>query len=346
MDRYLVIADDLAPLSPTNRALEFANHKFNQRRQVKLVALHGSVPDLAEFRDLPFAVDSFQLPDRFDLAALRQLRNEVKRFLPDRIALFSGQPQRWLPALSFLRNQIEISLHVTSRISRLATSTRLFFRLTRGKIVWRVPNQVIQRDLIRCGICADMIQVESPPVLFDSKHRMNSTVSRRPESRSGYVVSTVAPLVPDTRIKDLIWACDLLGCIRDDVYLDIVGNGKQLHDLQNFVKHTAISDRIRFHGWTDQAEEIVASSDVYCEPSDWVPDSAALNIALQNGVPTCVVDSGHNRTRFKHGESALLFRRGARNEIGRQLRQLLDNHELSGAISETAFKQGGWRKSA
>jgi len=63
--------------------------------------------------------------------------------------------------------------------------------------------------------------------------------------QSVIVAGTVADLVPATRMKDLIWATDLLNCIRDDFHLVIFGDGHQRQNLDRFASFTEARCRVR-----------------------------------------------------------------------------------------------------
>ena len=62
------------------------------------------------------------------------------------------------------------------------------------------------------------------------------------------LIGAVGRLWPQKRVKDLIWAADLLKVIRDDVHLLIIGDGPQREDLERFATHCQIDDKVHFLG--------------------------------------------------------------------------------------------------
>src|SRR5262249_31791759 len=67
---------------------------------------------------------------------------------------------------------------------------------------------------------------------------------RRPANAR--IIGAVGRLWPQKRVKDLIWAADLLKSTRDDTHLLIVGDGPQRWRLERYGEQSEITDRVHF----------------------------------------------------------------------------------------------------
>src|SRR5262249_6759470 len=82
--------------------------------------------------------------------------------------------------------------------------------------------------------------------------------------REGPVVGTVARLVPQKGLLDLIAAAPLVAARHRDVRFVVAGDGPQRTELE-----AAADGRFLFTGWRDDVPELLASLDVYALPSHY-----------------------------------------------------------------------------
>ena len=343
MDRYLIIADNLCPLAPQSLAIHQANDLFEAGHVAKLLLLNkldaGSasldatdrmgLESRCEFQAIP-------VPDRFDLGLLLNVRRLVKQFKPTHIQIFCDDWSRWSFSIRSITRRTVVQTYVPQRFLRIPWLLR---NGASRRMQWLVHNPLVKNDLQRQKIGANrIVPCASPSVASPINMDRNSFLGELGLPPSARVVSTVSPLAAAARIKDLIWACDLLKCTRDDVHLLIVGDGQQLNDLKQFAGYTEAVRQIHFLGWSQKAREVVGCSDVYCEPSGRYPNSLALYQAVGNKTPVVVCKDVE---KLSHGQDCLKFPVGARNEIARQIRRLLDEPELAQQISESAQKALG-----
>ena len=62
------------------------------------------------------------------------------------------------------------------------------------------------------------------------------------------LMGCIGELTVDKRIKDVIWAADLLKVVRDDVHLLIIGDGPHRARLERFRDQVRIADKVHFLG--------------------------------------------------------------------------------------------------
>ena len=73
------------------------------------------------------------------------------------------------------------------------------------------------------------------------------------------LIGLVGRLWPQKRVKDAIWAADLLKVIRDDVHLLIFGDGPHRSPLERFRDQVVIRDKVHFLGHRNDVPQIPAA---------------------------------------------------------------------------------------
>jgi glycosyltransferase involved in cell wall biosynthesis len=141
---------------------------------------------------------------------------------------------------------------------------------------------------------------------------------------SAFIAITSAPLEPVTRLKDLIWATDLLSCVRDDVHLVILGQGSQHQRLLDFAACTEAADHIHFAGLPPSAKQWVASADVYWNSHLQSPMDGGLLTAVGAAVPIVSVYGPETSPLIKHQETGFAVNFGARDEFARWTKFLIE----------------------
>lgn len=134
-------------------------------------------------------------------------------------------------------------------------------------------------------------------------------------------------LWPQKRFRDLIWAADLLKCIRDDTHLLIMGSGPEHDQLHDFRDHVEIADRVHFLGERSDAREIISCLDVYWIASDYEGQSNAVMEAMAAGIPVVASDIPGNRDLVVDQETGIIVPVGDRAAIAQKTETLLNEPE-------------------
>lgn len=148
------------------------------------------------------------------------------------------------------------------------------------------------------------------------------------------LVGAVGRLWPQKRVKDLIWAADLLKVVRDDVHLLIIGDGPQRWRLEKYRDQVRIRDRVHFLGERGDVPRILPHLDCFWLASEYEGQSNAVMEAMTAGVPVIASDIAGNRDLVVPGETGFLFPMGDRAELARFTREVLDDAELSRRLGE------------
>ena len=142
------------------------------------------------------------------------------------------------------------------------------------------------------------------------------------------LIGAVGRLWPQKRVKDLIWAADLLKSTRDDTHLVIVGDGPQRSRLESYRDQSQITDRVHFVGERDDVPRLMPHFDVLWLGSEYEGQSNAILEAMLAGVPVIATNIAGNRDLVVDGVTGYLVPIGDRFEFTRRTHWLLDDETL------------------
>jgi len=120
------------------------------------------------------------------------------------------------------------------------------------------------------------------------------------------LVGVVGRLWPQKRVKDAIWAADLLKVIRDDVHLLILGDGPHRDRLRRFRDQARIRDKVHFLGHRDDVPRFLPHFDVLWSTSAYEGQSNSILEAMAAGVPVVATDVAGTRDLVAHRETGFL----------------------------------------
>jgi glycosyltransferase involved in cell wall biosynthesis len=142
------------------------------------------------------------------------------------------------------------------------------------------------------------------------------------------LLGAVGRLWPQKRVKDLIWAADLLKTTRDDAHLLVIGDGPQRSRLERYRDQSLITERVHFLGERDDVPRLMQHFDVLWLASEYEGQSNAIMEAMAVGVPVIATDIPGNRDLVVDGVTGYLVPVGDRFEFTRRTHWLLDDESL------------------
>jgi glycosyltransferase involved in cell wall biosynthesis len=148
------------------------------------------------------------------------------------------------------------------------------------------------------------------------------------------LIGAVGRLWPQKRIKDLIWAADLLKVIREDVHLLIIGDGPHRRRLEQFRRQVRIEDKVHFLGHRSDVSRLVPHFDLLWLASEYEGLPNVVMEAMMAGVPVVATDISGNRDLIVPGETGYLVPVGDRAALARQANKLLDDRDLAKRLGE------------
>jgi glycosyltransferase involved in cell wall biosynthesis len=153
------------------------------------------------------------------------------------------------------------------------------------------------------------------------------------------LLGTAGQLTSDKRVTELLWALDQMRCVRDDVYLLVIGDGEARPLFERYARLYESADHVRFIGWRGDATAWIAALDVYCSASAEPSCSLAVLEAMALGVPVVASDTPAHRRVVTPGETGFLADIRQRSELARWCLRMLEDAEPAARMSEAARRQ-------
>lgn len=150
------------------------------------------------------------------------------------------------------------------------------------------------------------------------------------------LIASIGRLWPQKRMKDVIWAADLLKVIRGDVHLLIIGDGPDRRRLERFRRAVRIEDRVHFLGHRDDVPGLLPHFDLLWLASAYEGLPNVVMEAMAAGVPVVATDIAGNRDLITSGETGFLVPVGDRAALAARANQLLDDPELRARLAAAA----------
>ncbi len=145
-----------------------------------------------------------------------------------------------------------------------------------------------------------------------------------------------SPLESEYRLKDRVWAADLLKVVRGDVHLLIAGEGPHRWRIERFRRQVEIRDRVHLLGERSDLTRLLALCDV-CWFAHAKPGlSHVVMEAMALGKPVIASDAGGHRDLLTHGQTGYLVAVGDRAGYAKLTRPLLDRPDLAQKIGRAA----------
>lgn len=132
------------------------------------------------------------------------------------------------------------------------------------------------------------------------------------------LIGLVGRLWPQKRVKDAIWAADLLKVIRDDVHLLIIGDGPLRDRLLRFRDQVCIGDKVHFLGQRTDVARLMPHFDLLFSTSEYEGQSNAILEAMAAAVPVVATDIPGTRDLVVDGITGYLVPPGDRAAFARQ----------------------------
>jgi glycogen synthase len=151
------------------------------------------------------------------------------------------------------------------------------------------------------------------PVAFPTRKAMGA----------GMRVLTVSRLIARKGLETLIMALARLQ--REDLSLDIAGEGPSRDALMHLALSCGVADRVRFHGFVDHGSlaSLYAAADIFVLASVAESCSMALLEAMAAGLPVIATRVGGTVELVEHGSNGLLIAAQSVDELSAALRTLI-----------------------
>ena len=284
---------------------------------VHAVALTRSGPyaEPLQAAGIPLTVLNKRL--RFDPVSLWKLRALVRRLDPDVLHswLFAANAACRMIAGRQPRPQVVVSERCVDSWKsgwQLWLDRRQIHRTAR-----LVANSAGVADFYRdLGVPDDRLTIipngiEIPTALVTDREAILEELGIPPGTR---IVGYAGRLARQKRVRDLVWAMQLLKQLTDRVCLLIIGDGPERRRLEDLSRHLNCDHLIRFTGHRQDAGRLIRLLDVFWLASDFEGMSNSVMEAMAAGVPVIATDIPPNRELVCDGETGYLV--GVKDAVG------------------------------
>lgn len=148
------------------------------------------------------------------------------------------------------------------------------------------------------------------------------------------LIGLIGRLWPQKRVKDAIWAADLLKVIWDQVHLLVIGDGPQRDRLRKFRDQVRIRDKVHFLGHRRDVPRLMPHLDVLWSTSGYEGQSNAVLEAMAAGVPVVGTDIPGTRDLVLPETTGYLVPVGDRAGIARSTTKLLEDAQLARRLGQ------------
>jgi glycosyltransferase involved in cell wall biosynthesis len=281
---------------------------------------------------------------KLDPRAYWQLKQHIARLRPDLIHtwMFAANTYGFAAARACgVKNVVIGQRCVDPWKSRLQlTLDRALAKRCRAVVV---NSEGVRDFYVRNGTPAEYVQVIPNGVAIPNPPQTTrSQLLAELELPAGSrLIGLVGRLWPQKRVKDAIWAADLLKVIRDDTHLLIIGDGPQRNRLRRFRDQVRIRDHVHFLGERGDVPRLLPHFDVLWSTSAYEGQSNVILEAMAAGIPVVATDIPGTRELVVPGSTGYLYDVGDRAALARNTERLLNDPALAGCLSNAARDRVG-----
>jgi len=143
-----------------------------------------------------------------------------------------------------------------------------------------------------------------------------------------HLIGIVGRLEIEEGWKEVIWTLDILRCVRDDLHLVVVGDGRQRGQLERFARLCTLSPNVHFLGRRADVGQLLPHFNHLWQGGGSGITPAAVLEALAAGVPVVAADTAGNRELVIHDQTGFLVRIGDRAGRARYANRLINDAGL------------------
>jgi glycosyltransferase involved in cell wall biosynthesis len=329
--RILHIIDSLGRTGVARQLLLLAIALVKAGRDVHIVVLGQRGAMDGDFRAAGIPVTFIGRRWKVDPLADLLLLRCVARFRPDIVHTWDTVPGLFGPvACRFVRTLSESKKSVLKRLPYVAPRIVAGdYRINRWMPNWewfihrqfahQVDRFITNSEAVRHWSVSHRLPKEKYTVLPAGVATVpTSDVTRAELLRelrlppNAKLIGVVGRLTHEMRVKDLIWAADLLRVLHDNLRMLIIGDGPQREQLERYARLASDLEHIQFLGERSDVWRIMPHLDVLWNGSENIGLSISILEAMAAGVPVVASDTACHRELVIEGETGYLIPLGTR----------------------------------
>jgi glycosyltransferase involved in cell wall biosynthesis len=275
---------------------------------------------------------------KLDPGAYWRLRKEIKQLQPDIV-------HTWLFAANAYGRQAAISAGVKHIIAgeRCVDPWKGPIQLSIDRVLAKRTERIVtnstgvQEFYVSRGLPAEKFTIIPNGIgPFQPKESVarNELLRELSLPEGARLIGAIGRLWPQKRVKDLIWAADLLKSARDDTHLLVVGDGPQRWRLERYRDQNEVADRVHLLGERNDVPRLLPHLDCLWLGSEFEGQSNAIMEAMSAGVPVVATDIAGNRDLVVPGETGYLVPVGDRAAFTRHTHELFNDAPLARRLGD------------
>jgi glycosyltransferase involved in cell wall biosynthesis len=339
MRRVLHITESRARSGAASQLLVLARGLAEQRFEVHVASLGSRGPMALELCAAGISTTELGRRAAADPLAFYKLLQLVRRIRPDVLHAWDASSAIYahLAAKAGGARNIVVARHAIDSLR-----THMSAQIDR-RIAQRATKLVASSEQIRrvwaheTGVPAERIALVPPgvptaPVSGVSREELLQELHLPPEAR---LIGVIGRLVPEKRVKDLIWAADLLRVLHDNLRLLIIGDGPLRTPLEQYARMASDLEHIQFLGERADVSRIMPHLEVLWNAAENRRQSVAMLEAMAAGVPVIASDTPLNRELVFDGETGYLVNqqeRSGRADRARHTDRIFTDRDLAARL--------------
>jgi glycosyltransferase involved in cell wall biosynthesis len=307
------------------------------RFEVHVVLLTRGGPYESVLREAGIPVHLIGKRWRFDPTAIWRLRSWIEKFQPNLVHswLFAANSATRLALPKATRAKVIVS-------ERCVDSWKSGWQLWLDRRLWSKTGRLIANSqsvaefYVEQGLTRDRIVVipngvEVPPAPTTSRESRLREWGLPEDAR---IAMYAGRLAKQKRLKDLIWAAQLVRQKDPRFRFVILGDGPERSELQQYARDVEVSQYVRFLGHRADAASLLHDCDLFWLASDFEGMSNSLMEAMACGKPCVVSDIPPNRELVVHDGTGYRINVGDSIGYAQFTSRLLDDQDLARSLGE------------
>jgi glycosyltransferase involved in cell wall biosynthesis len=270
---------------------------------------------------------------KIDPLAYRRLRRLIVRLQPDIV-------HTWIFAANAYGRWAARSAGVKHLVAgeRCVDQWKQWHELAIDKVLARYTQRIVTNSSgVRDFYAGHGLSADKFVIIPNGVEPLTSPVPKMREellaelglSPGARLIAAVNRLWPQKRVKDLIWAADLLKIVNPDSHLLIIGDGPQRWRLERYRDQCEIRDCVHFLGQRGDVARLLAHCECLWLGSGYEGQSNAILEAMSAGLPVVATDIPGNRDLVVPNQTGYLVPVGDRAAFARWTNVLLNDSELA-----------------
>jgi glycosyltransferase involved in cell wall biosynthesis len=210
---------------------------------------------------------------------------------------------------------------------------RLLASKTRAIVV---PHRAVRDYFVRHGWPAEKFVVIPPAAApaAASQSTRGELLAEIGLPENVHLIGIAGRLEIEEGWKEVIWTLDILRCVRDDLHLVVVGDGRQRGQLERFARLCTMSPNVHFLGRRPDVGQMLPHFNHLWQGGGSGITAIAVLEALAAGVPVVAADTAGNRELVIHDQTGFLVPIGDRAGRARYANRLINDPGLRSRLGE------------